>query len=392
MQNTEKYIEVCKKMLEWLKESNWQSYDPYDAGLSPFVKFLPNRGWWILQHLLRLSPVNFRPILGIQKQVNAKGLAHSMQACLKLYRLTNVPEMILTAQQLADRLLQLAKWEGDRCSWNYPFPYITRGLVCRKGTNIVNNSFVALALLDAYEQFGTKKYLETALAATRFVFYDIGYFDYKNGQICFYYAPKAKDTLSVHNANMVAAALFYRTGKIINNDNYVWLSSAAARYTLDHQLSNGLWHYSERPNSRWIDCVHTGFVLDSLMLMTNSGNKELLQPAINRGMESFKQFLDNSGRILHFIDKNYPEDIRSYAQFIQTATLFSKFDLEWLNLAASVANYAINTMISNNGTCYYRRYKYMVIKTPFIRWSFGPMLYALSQLVLALNSDNISTD
>ncbi len=120
MQNTEKYIEVYKKMLEWLKESNWQSYDPYDAGLSPFVKFLPNRGWWILQHLLRLSPVNFRPILGIQKQVNAKGLAHSMQACLKLYRLANVPEMILTAQQLADRLLQLAKWEGDRCSSHFP--------------------------------------------------------------------------------------------------------------------------------------------------------------------------------------------------------------------------------------------------------------------------------
>lgn len=375
-------------MLEWARKSNWQSYDPYDGGLSPFVKILPDRGWWILQHLVRLSPINFRPLLGINKQVNAKSLAHSMQACLKLFRVTKEPDMLSTANQLADWLLKLAVWKGDNCSWNYPFPYITRGLTCRKGTNIVNTSFVALALLDAYEEFREKKYLETILGAARFIFYNIGYHDYKDGRICFYYAPRAKDTLSIHNANLVAATLFCRVGELYNNNVYKKLALAATNYTLDYQLPDGLWHYSERPGLKWIDCFHTGFVLDALKLISDSVRHEAYYSALNRGMEGFKKFFYNNGKITHFLNKPYPEDIRSYAQFIQTAVLFSKYNSDWLHFATSATNYTIKTMFSTDGVCYYRRYRYMTIRTPFIRWSLGPMLIALANLIEKMSMKN----
>lgn len=375
------YKETCKSMLEWSKKSNWHSYDPFDGGLSPISKALPERGRWIFQHLIRLSPVNLRPLLGIKKQVNAKGLAHSMQGCLRLHGMTNEPAILRTASQLADRLLRLTVWKGDRCSWNYPFPYITKGLTCRKGTNIVNTAFVGLALLDAYKELREKKYLETAFGAARFIVHDIGYCDYKGGRICFYYAPQAKDTLSIHNANMVAANLLYRVGLVCENDVYKKLARSAVNYTLDYQLPNGLWHYSERPGLKWIDCFHTGFVLDTLMLLADSEGHELYYSAINRGMKGFKMFFNKDGRITHFLNKPYPEDIRSYAQFIQTGALFSKYNPEWLQLATTAANYAIKTMFSHNGVCYYKRYRYMTIKTPFIRWSLGPMIIALANLI-----------
>ncbi len=383
-----KYLLICNRMLGWLKKSRWKSYDPYDAGLSKFARVLPDRGWWILQHIIRLNPVNFRPLLGIRKQVNAKGLAHSMQACLKLFRVTNELHLLSTANELGDWLLQLGERKEGRCSWNYPFPYITRNLTCKKGTNIVNTSFVALALLDSYEQLGKNKHLDTALGAARFILHDIGYRDYKDGRICFYYAPKSPDTLSIHNANMVAASLIYRIGKICGNSEYIQLAEAAAKYTLSYQLPNGLWHYSERPGLRWIDCFHAGFVLDALMLIANSQNRETYYSAINRGMKGLKAFSDERGSVRHFLHKRYPEDIRSYAQFIQTGVLFSKYNTEWLEFATTVANYAMKTMFSEQGFCYYRRYRGFVIKTPFIRWSIGPMAFALATLIEKLEVYN----
>lgn len=390
MSNTVKYLTVCNKMLNWAVESTWRSYDPFDAGLCTFTKVLPDRGWWVFQHLVRLSPINFRPFLGIRKQVNAKGLAHSMQGCLKLFQVYNQPDMLSTAIKLADWLLKLAVWKGNRCSWNYPFPYITRGLTLRKGTNIVNTSFVAMALLDAYVQSPKKEYLETALGASRFILDDIGYHDYENGRVCFFYAPGATDTLSIHNANMVAANLLYRVGKICNNEGHKELALAAARFTLDYQLPNGLWNYAEKTGFKWIDCFHAGFILDTLMLIANSEGYELCFSAINRGMAGFKGFIHNGGKITHFLNRVYPEDIRSYAQFIKTGVLFSKYNqnYDWLRFSTAAADYVIRTMFSPDGIFYYKRYRYMLIKTPFIRVSIGPMIIALADLIGEVSKRN----
>lgn len=379
--NISTYLNVCTKMLDWLKESNWRSYDPYDAGLSPIAKLLPERPWWILQHIIRLSPVNIRQFLYVDKQIHPKGLAHVMQACLILSNIERKAEMLNTAGRLSDKVVRLAIWDNDKCSWNYPFPYITRVLSVRDGTNIVNTSFIALALLDAYNKFHNPVYLDTALAAAKYIVDNIGYYSYPNGRICFYYAPDALQTLTIHNANLVCALLLNRLSKIHNNLGFKQLANAAALYSLDYQRDDGLWHYSEHPQWRLIDCLHNGFILDALMSIYEFECIEPFFSSIESGMQGFRTFLNGDGSVSHMLNHCYPKDIRSYSQFIKTGCLWSAYDPKWLQLADIAANYAIKTMFSTQGYCYYRRYRAMAIKTPFIRWSIGPMLLALANLI-----------
>ena len=385
--NISKYLSVCTKMLNWLKENDWRSYDPYDAGLSPISKLLSDRGWWVLQHITRLSPVNIRPLLYVNKQMHPKGLAHIMQACLVLSNIEKKGDMLYRAQQLAEKIMQLAIWDNDKCSWNYPFPYITRVLSVRSSTNIVNTSFVALALLDAYKKLQRAAYLDTALAAAKYIIDDIGYQSYPNGRICFYYAPDASQTLTIHNANFVCASLLNRLSKIHRNTEFKQLADAATLFSLDYQRDDGLWHYSEHPRWRSIDCLHSGFILDALMSISASKRIEPFFNSVKNGMRGFKNFLNEDGSVSHILNRPYPKDIRSYSQFIRTATLWSAYSPEWLRLANIAACRAIETMFSPQGYYYYRRYRGVTIKTPFIRWSVGPMLFALANLVERLKAN-----
>lgn len=379
------YKHVVLGMLKWLRENNWRSYDPYDAGLSPIARLISKRGWWVLQHVVRLSPVNVRPLLCVKKQVHPKGLAHAMQMCIVLGDIEQNDDMLHTARSLADMLVELATRDKDKYAWNYPFPYITRVLSVRGSTNIVNTSFVALAFLDAYKAFGKAAYLEAAVGAAEYIIRNIGYETHSSGRICFYYAPKAPHTLTIHNANMVAASLLHRLGEMQNNKEYRGLSGSAAQYSVDHQRDDGLWHYSERAGWRSIDCLHSGFILDALMSMGGTRRASPYHRPLEKGMTGFRGFLNGDGKVSHVLNRAYPKDTRSYAQFIRTASRWSAHEPEWLGLACIAADKVIETMFSRRGYCYYRRYRGMTIKTPFIRWSIGPMLLALSDLVERLS-------
>lgn len=388
MQSIKNITAVCNSMLDWAKKSNWQSYDPYDAGLSPIAKLLPEKCRWALMHMSRLSPLNIRPLLYINKQLHPKGLAHIMQACIILSNIEKKYYMLRLAKQLADMLIEIGVWDNDKCSWNYPFPYITRVLSVRGGTNVVNTSFIAFALLSAYEKFNKQIYLDTALAASKFIIDNIGFHTFPNSRICFYYAPDASQTLTIHNSNLICASFLHRLGKIANNVELKQLANAAALYTIDCQRDDGLWHYSENPHWRSIDCLHNGFILDALMLMSSPERSEHFFSSIKAGMRGFRKFLNEDGSISHILNRSYPKDIRSYSQFIQTASFWSTYDSQWLQLANMAADNAIETMLSKQGYCYYRRYRGLVIKTPFIRWSVGPNLLALANLIAKLKVCN----
>ena len=318
MQNIKNITAVCNSMLEWARKSNWRSYDPYDAGLSPIGKLLPKKGRWALMHMCRLSPVNIRPLLYVNKQIHPKGIAHIMQACIILSNIEKRHYMLHLAKQLADMLIEIGVWDNDKCSWNYPFPYITRVLSVRDSSNIVNTSLIASALLTAYEKFNNSIYFDAALAASKFIIDNIGFHSYPNSRICFYYAPNATQTLTIHNSNLICASFLHRLGKIANNSELIQLANAAALYSIDCQRDDGLWHYSENPDWRSIDCFHNGFILDALMLISSPERSEPFFSSIKVGMRGFRKFLNEDGTISHILNRPYPKDIRSYSKIFWT--------------------------------------------------------------------------
>jgi hypothetical protein len=69
--------EAINSLTNWIEGERFQGWDPYDALNSPIVHYLTfgNRRLgqaWV--HLLKQSPVNLRPLLGVPKGYNPKGI------------------------------------------------------------------------------------------------------------------------------------------------------------------------------------------------------------------------------------------------------------------------------------------------------------------------------
>ena len=79
--------QALSKLLRYCRSESWIGYDPYDGLKSPVARsfFFNNRlARTALTQLIKRSPVNLRPILGIKKAINPKGAAVSARAIMML--------------------------------------------------------------------------------------------------------------------------------------------------------------------------------------------------------------------------------------------------------------------------------------------------------------------
>src|ERR1700759_904760 len=77
--------QAIKKLLRWCRGESWMGYDPYDGLNSPLARFWPVRNRLArtaLTQVVKRSPLNLRPVLGIRKAANPKGLALAARGLL----------------------------------------------------------------------------------------------------------------------------------------------------------------------------------------------------------------------------------------------------------------------------------------------------------------------
>ena len=139
-------------------------YDPYDAlnsrlfGAFPFLNTRVLR--IVLTQALKRSPVNLRPLLAVDKTQNPKSLALFLVALLKLRNLGLLDDESIL-QRLVAQITALRSPDVEYWSWGYSFPWQTRTILVPRGaSNLVCTTFVANALLDAFEVLGDMKCLE----------------------------------------------------------------------------------------------------------------------------------------------------------------------------------------------------------------------------------------
>src|SRR4051812_31143180 len=74
-------------LLRYCRSEAWAGYDPYDALNSSLARVFPARQKiprTVLTQLIKRSPVNLRPLLGIRKGLNPKGVALASRAIILL--------------------------------------------------------------------------------------------------------------------------------------------------------------------------------------------------------------------------------------------------------------------------------------------------------------------
>ena len=381
------------KLIAYCQKNDWAGYDPYDALNSRAIQSLPFLDTRFTRlaatQILKRIPINLRPLMLIRKEQNPKAIGLFLSAFVKLSTIgiMRTDDLI---QIMINRLIDLRAQAVPYWCWGYCFPWqarLQKERVGKGAPNLVCTSFVANALLDAYEHTGETECLKMATSAAEYMLNEL-YWTMDNSPVAGFSYPVPGVRINTYNANFLAAALLCRVYQQTREEKFLSPALKAARYSATQQRADGSWYYGEARSQRWIDNFHTGYNLCSLQAIGRYAETREFESYVQRGFEFYqKHFFLEDGTAKYFHDRTYPIDIHCVAQSVITLLAFKDLDLGNVELARSVFEWAMNHMWDERGFFYYRVLRLFTVRTSFMRWSQAWMLLAIATLLC----DSITT-
>jgi len=370
--------ECLNQLLVYVEAQDYAGYDPYDALNSPLIQRIGAKGKWVriaATQLLRRSPVNLRPLLGIRKGHNPKAIGLFLWGYAKLYALTRDPRYLERINYLLDLLERLeSKGYSGNC-WGYNFDWQSRTCFRPAGTpTIVNTAFIGHALLDCYELAGRQRALDMAIPIKDFILGDL-HRTALDGTFCFSYTPV--DTDAVHNANLLGASILARLTRYCDDDRLSSAIRASTGYSMRHQRDDGSWFYAETDVQHWIDSFHTGFNLQAIRYILQAGLALEYEGAYRKGVAFYaKNFFLSDGTPKYYHDRTYPIDIHCPAQAVY---FFSQEGGQYQDLADRILSWMLRNLYSGRGFFYFRKGGFLTNRIPYLRWSQAWAFHALTE-------------
>lgn len=363
----------------WGEERDWRGYDPYDALRSPLAPTLTlgtRAGRRALTQLVKRCPLNLRPLLRIRPDWNSKAIALVASGYARLAAARSDPELEARAACWLATLL-LRGERGDALAWGYNFDVQTRFFrYARETPNAIATSFAVGALLEGRRRLGAEQWLEAAERACEGLLSSL--LVEESGRRFFAYLPAGRRL--VHNANALAAAAVVGTGRAAGRPDLVQRGLDALETTIVGQREDGSWPYSEPPGGRWVDNVHTAYVLQSLARC--AAVEPSLERPLARGLDFWAEALFAGDRPRYAVDATYPLDAHCYADAIETWVAVAPWRPEAPAAAQRAAAALMRDMLSPRGSVYLQRRRLWTNRIPCVRWSTAPAFRALAGLEL----------
>lgn len=370
----------------WVEGECFRGWDPYDALNSPLLKWLTFNSRlmgiaWV--QLLKRSPINLRPLLGVPKGYNPKGMGLFLASYLRYYRITGNPRHLERAHFFARWLQEHVSPGYSGACWGYNFDWPNRSFFAPSGTpTLVNTVFIARAFLDGHSWLGEEEWLNVARSACDFILSDLNRHQEGDG-LCFSYTPL--DQRRVHNANVLAASLLARVASLTGESGLLDTARRAVAYTIARRRPDGSWPYGEDRLDSWVDGYHTGFVLVALAEYRDYSGANHIDECLACGYDFYKQKCFADGWVPRFSPESlYPIDIHCVAQAILTFCRFSGLDDKALGRAAAVAMWAIANMQDDQGSFHFQMRRHYRIRIPYMRWGQAWLFRALTELLETL--------
>lgn len=378
--NKERLKKSIESLRLWVEAREYKGYEPFDALLSPARILTCGRPILerILLQIVRQSPINLRPMLGIRPHESSMGRGCIASGYLNLYRCTGILEHKEKAISSLEWLMKNKSPFHDEYTWGHHFDWVSRAGPHPKWVpTIVWTSLIGHTFMDAYEITQSRQYMDVGASICRWILSLPR--EVTDHGTCISYVPFRQD--SIHNSNMLGASMLARYGAHSSNGVCMELAESAMRYSCSHQLSSGAWYYGEWPMHRWIDSFHTGYNLDSLKYYLEYTNTAEFRPNLREGYRYFKDtFFEKDGLPRYYDKKTYPIDIQCASQAITTLTNFSGYDSESGDMAERVAQWTISHMQDEKGFFYYRRLPGLTVRIPMFHWGQATMFKALTFL------------
>jgi len=379
------YIATQLTRLEhFVQRHDYAGYDPYDALNSPVLCAASGGTKWgriACTQLLKRCPVNVRPFLGIRPGHNPKALGLFLEGYARLHRREPCDEFADSAAYLIRRLAELSTPTRSGHGWGYNFDWQSRAFFVPKFTpSIVCSSFVAHALLDAAEVFGSQQAYQLALPVGEFLLRDLNR-TIEGNCFCFSYTPL--DRYAVHNASLLGASVLIRLHRLTGSAGLRDAALAALAYSMKHQRENGSWFYSERDTAHWVDSFHTGFNLEAVRRFLKAGEALTYRQAYTRGVRFYAdEFFLPDGTPKYYAGRTFPIDIHAAAEAI---SFFADEGAPFAPLVERVLGWTFANLADDRGFFYYQKGPRLTNRIPYMRWGQAWMFRALAAAMNALN-------
>ena len=375
-------MEYLTKLIKYIEFQNFKGYDPYDTlnGWFPF-HWLGKWGPVFATQLQKRNPVNVRPILGINKEINAKAIGLLLNAYSLLFKKTGE----LHYKEQADSFF---RWLIDNPSrgfsgycWGYNFDWANPAKTVKAyHPNIVATSFIGKGIFEYYNATENSDSPEILESICNYILNDLPVTENKHG-ICFSYTDIKRECC--YNANMLGAEVLAKTYSVTGNNDYLDYIQKSVDFTLAYQKKDGRWNYKidleTMREQKQVD-FHQGYVLESLFEIKRyaSLNERKYDNALEKGARFYRnvQFTDEGISYWRY-PKFWPVEIHNQSQGIITFSLLQDLDPEYGLFAQNIAEWTIDNMQDQAGYFYYQKRKYYTNKIPYMRWSQAWMLLAL---------------
>ncbi|MBF6617149.1 MAG: aspartate-semialdehyde dehydrogenase [Candidimonas sp.] len=375
-------VSLNSRLLDKVRQACFAGHDPFDLLNSRLLQATPvYRSEWVRLAWLQLgkrSPINLRPLLGVPKKRNPKGVGLFIAGLLQDYRRTGEKHYLDEANHLADWLLSQRSnpKEWTHSCWGYHFDWQARAFYVPAGKpNIITTCYVARALYELGEECADQKLIDVALVAARFISKML--YTEADGR-CFYaYIPG--EQAFVHNASLWGAAWCAFAGGRLGDVTMVEQALRVARQSVDEQAADGSWVYGARHHHQFIDGFHTGYNLEALCLLRDAVQTDEFDECIRAGYRYYVDtFFTEDGTAKYYNNAIYPIDMHSFAQAIFTLIKVGGTAADFA-LCDKVVQRAIDLLyLPGKGQFVYQKTRWLTNRINYTRWTQAWAYYSLA--------------
>ncbi|MDG5766333.1 glycoside hydrolase family 127 protein [Balneolales bacterium ANBcel1] len=374
-----------EQLYSYVQSEHFIGYDPYDTlnAKFPFKKL----GKWIpilATQFQKRNPVNIRPLLGIQKEINPKAYGLFINAFSKQYMMTGDQKYLNHCREMICWLSQHTAKGYTHACWGYNFDWASPIKVVPAFTpSVVCTAFIVKGLFSYYKATGDLQAKELIISASQYVLEDLPRYQNEHG-ICISYTDIQMDIC--YNANLLGAEILGYAYSLTGVEEYRTLARQALDFTVHYQHEDGRWNYSlnlETGKEREQIDFHQGYVLESAWLIISLCKfGDTYNDYLKKGLSFYKemQFYPD-GRSLWRLPRIWPVEIHNQSQGIITFSKLQNFSASYRLFAKTIAEWTIKNMQDKNGYFHYQKHKWYTIKIPYMRWSQAWMYLALTDLI-----------
>lgn len=396
MEMSDTYFNVVNDVLSNCKKNDYKGYEKFDALNSPFLDTITIKNQWlrfIAIQVVKECPIHIRPILGVKKMRNTKGMALFARSNLFLYETYGDKKYLKEAKEIIDWLIINKSPNQKNYCWGYEFLWQSMPPFCqdRNEPNLVVTCFVGEAIYHYYTLEKNEKYLEVLKSITKFITEDLPVLFEDGNSRAISYLLSQVDSIALNN-QVMSAVLLVKINTVLSDAKIALIARKQMQFTVNNVTDYYCWAYAVPVSSSkkpvfidYHDNYHTGGILDALIEYYETTGEDSFNHIYWKALEYYKvNFFDSNG-IPKWSDKSkYPIDIHSAAQGIITFVKASKHEEGHLVLAQQILDWTLAYMYRKQEQDFiYRKSRVYNWNFSLVRWSNAWMSIAIAEYLLA---------